>query len=92
MEYNSNEFKEHSSHDIGLLCRWIQTFQAQLPPSFGFKIRCWEGSNSKHFKLSSLLQDTFFPITDISTKHLLWYAVNKQALHTCSRGIPYSEY
>jgi hypothetical protein len=39
-EYNSNEFKEHSSHDTGLFCRWLPTFQAQLPPSFGFKIRC----------------------------------------------------
>lgn len=32
----------------------------------------------------------FYSFTDISTKHLLWYAINKQAVCTCSRGIPYS--
>lgn len=63
MEYKSNGFKEHSSHDTGLFCRWIPTFQAQLLPHFGFKIRCWEGSDiCIHFKLSGLLQETFFPL------------------------------
>lgn len=58
---------------------------------------CVQDKMQRRFKYMQTFQAIRSPagyiffFTDISTKHLLWYAVNKQALHTCSRGIPYSE-